>query len=76
MAYQQSRQNVSIDDLDVAIEWLEINDGEGGEADSCRRVAAFLKAEIKKRIIHAEARKNSVSPAIVRKAIAQASVNT
>lgn len=41
---------VSIEDLHVAAEWLECNEGtDNGEMDSCRRVAEWLRDEAEKR---------------------------
>jgi hypothetical protein len=31
------------EDLDVAAQWLRVNEGENGEAESCRRVARWLE---------------------------------
>jgi hypothetical protein len=66
---------VSTDDLNIAADWLEVNEGDNGEAEACRRVAAFLQAEIDRRhkaaAVRAIAREKNVSPALVRKALAQ-----
>jgi hypothetical protein len=40
---------VTIEDLDVAAEWLDINDGDNGEKESCRAVAAWLRKEVERR---------------------------
>lgn len=44
-----SKQKVSMDDLAIAIAWLESNDGEEGESETCERVANFLRSEFKRR---------------------------
>jgi hypothetical protein len=41
---------VRISDLDTAIAWLECNEGDEGESDACKRVAAFLERERIKRL--------------------------
>lgn len=44
---------ISIDDLEVAAEWLdeyELGKTNAPEAESCRRVAAWLRAEADKRL--------------------------
>ena len=40
---------MTIEDLYIAVEWLNVNEGDGGESCSCRRVVAFLMKEINKR---------------------------
>lgn len=37
----------SEDDMDVAAQWLRINEGELGEMESCQRVAEWLELQIK-----------------------------
>lgn len=44
-----STDRVSTEDLAVAIEWLSVNEGEEGEAESCQRVVAWLEAEKSRR---------------------------
>ena len=64
---------LSIADLEVAAEWLDYNEGDDGEGDACRRVAAWLRAEAERR--EAEntarhiARKTGASLAQVRAAL-------
>ncbi len=41
---------ITIQDLETAAMWLEINDGDNGESESCLRVADWLNAEAAKRI--------------------------
>ena len=33
----------STDDLRLAAEWLDNNEGDGGESDSCKLVASYLR---------------------------------
>ena len=33
----------AIEDIAIACEWLEINEGDAGEAEACAKVAAWLK---------------------------------
>jgi hypothetical protein len=40
---------ISLDDLDLAAQWLDCNEGENGEMGSCHRVRDWLLAEIKRR---------------------------
>lgn len=67
---QAPSTRVSADDLDVAIAWLEVNEGEAGEAESCHRVAAWLRAEIDRRQLETAlrqfAREQHLTPAQVR----------
>ncbi len=68
---------VSLEDLDIAVMWLDANEGDNGEAEACRRVAAFIQAEIDRRIREASvrsiAREKNVPAGLVRKALARAS---
>lgn len=44
------RKNVSLDDLDTAILWLNCNEGsEEGESEACKRVANMLEKIYTKR---------------------------
>lgn len=47
---------ISIKDLKTAEDWLRDNEGGDGEADSCRRVAAWINEEIERRQIDAAVR--------------------
>lgn len=64
---------VSIDDLNVAVDWLDLNEGGGEEGAACRRVAAFLRKEIASRCrnmaISALAKERGVTTAQVRSAL-------
>lgn len=35
----------SIEDMDIAAEWLDCNEGEDGEGDACARVAEWLRVQ-------------------------------
>ena len=41
---------MTVDDMDAAIEWLRVNEGDGGERESCERVASWLATEQSRRI--------------------------
>lgn len=64
---------VSIEDLNTARAWLDVNEGQDGEAEACHRVADWLLAEIAKRetsaSINNAAKRLGVSPQRVRAAI-------
>jgi hypothetical protein len=64
---------VSVDDLNIAIAWLENNEGDEEESGACQRVAAFLKLQVTRRIENGVIRKVSkehkVEPSRVRAAI-------
>lgn len=62
----------STDDLDTAIMWLESNEGvEGGEADRCKRVAAWLAHLEREHAIQTIARRHRAPVARVREALAK-----
>lgn len=60
-------------DLDVAILWLEANEGDSGEAEACQRIADFLKRQQAKREREATVRRlvneTGASASLVRKAL-------
>lgn len=70
MAEPTKRERVTSEDLDTAIAWLEVNEGDQGEAESCRRVAAWLRAEMERRdldnMIRQAARERGIKPAQIR----------
>jgi len=39
----------TINDLLTAAQWLECNEGDNGEAEACKRVAAMLRNDARKR---------------------------
>ena len=51
-------------DLELAAEWLRANEGEGGEAGACHRVAEFLDRLARKRhrenVLRAAARSSGI----------------
>lgn len=49
MADSGSNAKVSINDLYVAAEWLDVNEGEEGETHSCHRVSDWLRREAARR---------------------------
>ena len=63
----------SIEDLRIAIAWLENNEGDEEESGACQRTAAFLKLQVTRRIENGVVRKFSkergVEPSRVRAAI-------
>jgi hypothetical protein len=64
---------ISIEDMQLASEWLRANDGDGGEAEAMERVAAWLDEEVKKRElaqgVRAAVAKYGVSPARAREVL-------
>lgn len=52
---------VSIEDLEIAAAWCEVNEGPNGEAEACKRVAAMLDGMIRDRRLKAVAREAGVS---------------
>jgi hypothetical protein len=67
---------VSIEDLEVACEWLWVNEGEAGERESCQRVHDWIKTEIEDREIRMVARATGMSLGSVRRKLAQSRSNT
>jgi hypothetical protein len=63
----------SDEDLMIAAEWLGVNNGDNGEAESCQRVATMLEKMIKQRheeaAVRAVAKENGVRPSLVRRAL-------
>lgn len=59
------------DDMLVAAEWLDVNDGEGGEATGCKAVAEWLRLKVQvreiNRLVDQTARQAGVSKVVVRK---------
>lgn len=56
----------SPEDFAVAAEWLDVNEGEEGEAESCKRVAEWLRHEDAEHILRTECRRAGVSIRAVR----------
>lgn len=66
-------------DMLLAAEWLdhyEDDSEENNEAEACRRVAAFLRAEVERKqkdaLVRATARKHGVPASVARKAVNRA----
>jgi hypothetical protein len=64
---------LSDEDLDAAAAWLDFNEGEHGEKESCHRVAEALRAEVERREedrkIKVVAKENGVPATLVRSAL-------
>ena len=59
------------DDLLLAAEWLDYNEGGDGESERCARVAEWLRKQVHNRQTAALAKQCGVSRAVVRAAITQ-----
>lgn len=57
------------EDFDTAAEWLDVNEGEQGEAESCQLVAKWLHEQASSAEVRALAKEIGVSTAIARKAM-------
>lgn len=70
------KKRASIDDLLMAAEWLDVNEGDNGERESCWRVAELLRREAEARgreiTVRRVAKQNNTSKKIVREAIKRA----
>jgi len=60
----------SEEDFDVAIGWLDINEGEDGEKEACRRVAAWISEYSENRRIRTIARENGIPVGALRRRLA------
>ena len=60
----------SIDAMETAAEWLDINEGDEGEADECAAVAKWLRAQIAAAQLREVAKAAGVSVPVARRAIA------
>lgn len=62
---------VTIYDLVVAAEWLDNNEGEAREQESCQRVAEWIRRQIDRRekeaVVKEVSRKTGAGPASVRR---------
>jgi response regulator of citrate/malate metabolism len=63
---------VSRDDLLLAAEWLDYNEGADGERETCERVANWLRAEAEKRNVRNVAQAYGISMQHARRAIEKA----
>ena len=61
----------SCDDLNQAAEWLDCNEGDDGEADTCQRVADWLRSQATAVYERAAARENNIPVDRLRKAVAR-----
>ena len=43
-------QTPTVEQMECAAEWLDVNEGEDGEAEGCHAVATWLRAEAKKKL--------------------------
>jgi hypothetical protein len=57
--------------VDIAVEWLLCNEGEGAEGDACKEVAAWLLHEQRERLIRAISHETGVTPARVRRKLTE-----
>lgn len=64
-------KNVTIEDLHIAADWLDINNGEAGEKESCQRVREMLLRMIEQREKDIIARKISQKLGISEKQVRQ-----
>lgn len=55
--------------LDIAIMWLESNEGDGAEGEACKAVAAWIEHMNREAYIRHEARASGVTPARFRRAL-------
>lgn len=62
--------------FDIAILWLENNEGEGAEAEACHEMARWLEKELRDRQIRDAARKGGVTAAQLRKRLAEREAQT
>jgi hypothetical protein len=59
-----------LDDIEVAAMWLEVNEGDDGEAESCSRVATWLRTYARESEERAAARQVGCSVKYLRKYMA------
>lgn len=59
--------------LDVAAQWLRLNEGELGEAEACKAVADYLDWKARETDLRAHAREAGVPVALLRRKLAQGS---
>jgi hypothetical protein len=55
--------------VQIATEWLGVNEGDDGEAEACPRVAAWLRQQVMQRMVRSAAREAGVPVARLRKAL-------
>ncbi len=66
-----TEQKPSVEDFDTASEWLNFNEGENGERESCHRVAEWLDQLIKRDLERSAAKKAGVPVRKLREVIAR-----
>ena len=59
--------------VDIAAAWLRSNEGDGGEAEACAAVAAWIEHEAYEGELRSAARKGGVSVARLRRKLAEQS---
>jgi hypothetical protein len=64
---------IATDDLLLAAEWLDCNEGNDGESERCKRVADWLRKEAAERLVRNVARNHRISMQHARRAIERAS---
>lgn len=68
-----SAKRPSINAMDTAAQWLDVNDGERGEGDECHAVAKWLREQIAAAELRAAAKQAGVPTAAVRRAMRRVS---
>jgi hypothetical protein len=58
------------DEISIAVAWLNVNEGDGGEAEACKAVGAWLEHERFERMLRREARAGGVPVAQLRQRLA------
>jgi hypothetical protein len=53
--------------IGIAVQWLQCNEGEGEEAIACKAVAAWLDHEADERFLRSKAREAGVPLAVLRR---------
>lgn len=61
----------SKEQIDIALLWLRVNEGDGEEAAACEAVAAWIEAMEVERFLRNEARKCGVTVARLRRKLAE-----
>lgn len=57
--------------MDIAVMWLESNEGEGEEGEACQAVAGWLEHQNKEAFLRREAKANGVPVAALRRKLAE-----
>lgn len=64
------KPRLSDEAIEIAVSWLEANEGDGDESDACHRVASWLKIELNNREASRLAKACGAKPRQVREAVA------